>query len=420
MNDSIFNSFPLKSRKISNIICRVGLGFWLTVPICGCAEVPAPVSEPPEIQITQDEPLRTGAEQMERVLAHLTGRRVGVVANPTAQVAGVHLVDTLLAHGVNLVRVFGPEHGFRGDAADGEWVDHGVDARTGIPVVSLYGKNKKPTQQQMSDLDVVVFDIQDVGVRFYTYISTLHLVMEAAGESGVSVLVLDRPNPHAHYIDGPVLNPKFSSFVGMHPIPLVHGMTVAELALMINGEGWLKGGVKCALDVVPCEAYARSVRYELPVAPSPNLPNMQSVYLYPSLGLFEGTLVSVGRGTDAPFQQIGMPGLKAGEHRFTPRSIPGVSKYPPHENKECVGWDLRGEETPPQRLNLSFLLTTYEHAPNKEAFFLESGFFNKLAGTDELIKQVKAGYTEEQIRATWKDGLEAFARQRTPYLLYED
>lgn len=306
MNDSIFNSSSLKSRKISNIICRVGLWFWLAVPICGCAEVPAPVSEAPEIKVAQDEPLRTGAEQMERVVALLAGKRVGVVANPTAQVAGVHLVDTLLAHGVNLVRVFGPEHGFRGDAADGEWVDHGVDVRTGIPVVSLYGKNKKPTAQQMADLDVVVFDIQDVGVRFYTYISTLHLVMEAAAESGVSVLVLDRPNPHAHYMDGPVLNPKFSSFVGMHAIPLVHGMTVAELALMINGEGWLKDGLKCALEVVSCEGYTRSVRYELPVAPSPNLPNMQSIYLYPSLGLFEGTQVSVGRGTDAPFQQIGM------------------------------------------------------------------------------------------------------------------
>lgn len=420
MNDSIFNSSSLKSRKISNIICRVGLWFWLAVPICGCAEVPAPVSEAPEIKVAQDEPLRTGAEQMERVVALLAGKRVGVVANPTAQVAGVHLVDTLLAHGVNLVRVFGPEHGFRGDAADGEWVDHGVDVRTGIPVVSLYGKNKKPTAQQMADLDVVVFDIQDVGVRFYTYISTLHLVMEAAAESGVSVLVLDRPNPHAHYMDGPVLNPKFSSFVGMHAIPLVHGMTVAELALMINGEGWLKDGLKCALEVVSCEGYTRSVRYELPVAPSPNLPNMQSIYLYPSLGLFEGTQVSVGRGTDAPFQQIGMPDFKAGEHSFTPRSIPGVSKYPPHENKECVGFDLREEETPPRQLDLSFLLTMYENAPNKEAFFLESGFFSKLAGTDELMKQIKAGYTEEQIRATWKDNLETFAKQREPYLLYEN
>jgi len=367
------------------------------------------------------EPILTGADQMDKVLTVCAGKRVALVANPTSQVAGVHMLDTLLASGVQMVRVFGPEHGFRGDAADGEKVDHSKDAKTGLPIVSLYGNNKKPTPEQMAGIDLVIFDIQDVGARFYTYISTLHLVMEAAAQAGVVVLVLDRPNPHAHYVDGPVLKPEFSSFVGMHPVPVVHGMTVAEYAQMIHGEGLLSGGKKCELQVIPCANYTRNASYELPVAPSPNLPNMRSIMLYPSLAFFEGTEVSVGRGTEKPFQQIGMPGFSAGEHRFTPRSIPGVSTYPPHEGKECVGFDLSEPSAErPDQLHLGWLVKMYQQAPDQSKFFLKSGFFNKLAGTDQLMKQMKSGLGEEEIRASWQQDLDAFRQVRKRYLIYED
>lgn len=372
---------------------------------------------------TKAEPQRieTGADQMGKVVQACGRLNVGLVANHTAQVQGVHLLDTLLARDVRVVRIFGPEHGFRGDAADGEKVESGSDAATGLPVISLYGSNKKPTPEQLTDIDVLVFDIQDVGARFYTYISTLHLVMEAAAENDVKLLVLDRPNPNGHYMDGPVLKPAFKSFVGMHPVPIVHGMTVGEYAQMINGEGWLAGGAQCDLEVIPCAGYAHHDRYQVPIAPSPNLPNMTSIYLYPSLALFEGTEVSVGRGTEKPFQQIGMPGFEKGNHEFTPRSIPGVSVYPPHQGELCKGYDLSDADVQHLRtLDLQWLLTMYRHAPDQDKFFLKSGFFNKLAGTDELMKQVKAGFTEAEIRATWKKDLEEFENVRQQYLLYED
>ncbi len=365
--------------------------------------------------------ITTGAEQMELVLQHCQGKKIALVANQTSQVNGVHLLDTLLAQGVKVTKVFGPEHGFRGNAADGELVASETDWATGLPVVSLYGKNRKPTADQLQDVDVLIFDIQDVGARFYTYISTLHLIMEAAAENDLAVLVLDRPNPHGHYIDGPVLEEGFSSFVGMHPVPVVHGMTVGEYARMINGEGWLKNGLTCHLEIIPCTGYSHTTRYELPVAPSPNLPDMTSIYLYPSLAFFEGTEVSVGRGTDRPFQQIGMPGFDAGNHDFTPLSIPGVSKYPPHEGKTCRGFDLSQDDySSLNQINLEWLLTMYRHAPDQNAFFLKSGFFNKLAGTDQLMKQIRSGLTAEEIRTSWQPGLEQFNTVRQRYLLYDD
>lgn len=370
-------------------------------------------TEPPAIQ--------TGASQVEFVAALCEGKKVGIVANQTSQVAGVHLVDTLRSAGVEVVRIFGPEHGFRGDAADGQQVESGTDKATGLPVVSLYGKNKKPTAEQLVGIDILLFDIQDVGARFYTYISTLHLVMEAAAESGVPVVVLDRPNPNGHYVDGPVLDRAFVSFVGMHPVPVVHGMTIGEYAQMINGEGWLANGAQCNLQVVACKNYNHNKRYDLPVAPSPNLPNMHSVYLYPSLAFFEGTEVSVGRGTPYPFQQIGMPGFESGKHQFTPVSIPGVSKYPPHEGKTCVGFDLRKEDySQLGRIDLGWLLRMYKGAPNQEQFFLASGFFNKLAGSNQLKEQIEAGMSEAEIRASWEPALEHFAVVRSKYLIYED
>lgn len=429
MNDSNFNGlfYMLTMRKSRKLIGRHGLHLLVFAAISSlavaCVAGDSPQNSLADVtprEVTK-EPILTGADQMHKVVSACAGKRVGLVANPTSQVAGMHLLDTLLSSGVELVRVFGPEHGFRGDAADGEKVDHSKDAKTGLPIVSLYGNNKKPTAEQMAGIDLVIFDIQDVGARFYTYISTLHLVMEAASESGVAVLVLDRPNPHAHYVDGPVLRNEFSSFVGMHEVPVVHGLTVAEYAQMINGEGMLTGGKTCELEIIPCANYTRNAYYELPVAPSPNLPNMQSIMLYPSLAFFEGTNVSVGRGTDKPFQQIGMPGFTEGNHRFTPKSIPGVSKYPPHEGVECAGFDLSEVEMErPEKLELKWLLEMYVHAPEPEEFFLKSGFFNKLAGTDQLMKQIKAGLSEEEIRASWRQDLDAFRVIRQRYLIYEE
>lgn len=367
------------------------------------------------------EPLRVGADRMDMYLPLLEGRRVGVVTNHTGLVGATHLVDTLLASGVQVVKVFAPEHGFRGEADAGETVRDATDPRTGLPLVSLYGRHKKPTAAQLADVDVLLFDIQDVGVRFYTYIGTLHYVMEAAAEHDRAVIVLDRPNPNGHYVDGPVLDTAFRSFVGMHPVPLVHGMTVGEFARMINGEGWLEGGRRCALTVIPCTGYDHATRYVLPVRPSPNLPDMVAIHLYPSLGLFEGTVVSVGRGTDKPFHLIGYPGNPLGDHRFTPVPTPGA-KDPPHKGRECTGWDLSAEGAAmaegPGSLRLEWLIDLYRAAPEKEKFFLANRFIDKLAGTDALRKAVVAGKDEAAIRATWRADIDAFMPVRARYLLY--
>ena len=360
---------------------------------------------------------------MDTYLPLLEGKQVAVCANPTSVVGGTHLVDTLVARKVSVVTIFCPEHGFRGEAEAGATISSSVDAKTGIPIVSLYGKNKKPAPEQMKGLDVVVFDIQDVGCRFYTYISTLSYVMEAAAENGVAVVVLDRPNPNGYFVDGPVLDPKFKSFVGMHPVPVVHGMTIGEYALMVNGEGWLANGVVCNLTVVPMRDYMHSTRYSLPVAPSPNLQNPEAIYLYPSLCFFEGANISVGRGTEHPFQMYGAPGMLSGDYRFTPKAIPGVSENPPFKDQECRGYLLvmgRSWRTAPGGLQLSFLLDAYRDYPDKATFFLKNNFFDKLAGTDQLRKQIVAGASEEEIRASWEEGLTAFKEVRGRYLLYEE
>lgn len=384
----------------------------------GCSQVPPPVlvsHGPVSVQV--------GADRLADYLPRLVGRRVAVVTNQTGMVGTVHLVDTLLARDVNVVKVFAPEHGFRGEADAGERVKDGRDARTKLPLVSLYGANKKPTPEQLQDVDVLVFDIQDVGVRFYTYISTLHYVMEAAAENGRTVVVLDRPNPNGFYVDGPVLEPSTVSFVGMHPVPLVHGMTVGEYAGMLNGEGWLKGGARCDLFVVPCKGYDHDVMYQLPVRPSPNLPNMSAVYLYPSLGLFEGTVVSVGRGTEQPFQCIGYPGNPVGQFHFTPRSMPGA-KDPPHLGKECTGIDLRAfgsfQSRMERRVRLHWLIGLYREAPDKAGFFLANHFIDKLAGGTDLRERIVRGEEEDTIRASWQRALQAFMKMRAKYLLYDD
>ena len=367
--------------------------------------------------------LRTGAECTERYLPLLEGKRVAVCGNQTSVVAKTHLVDTLLSRKVNVVKLFCPEHGFRGQAEAGATIASGKDPLTGLPVVSLYGKNKKPTAEQLQGVDVVLFDLQDVGCRFYTYISTLHYVMEAAAENGVKVIVLDRPNPNGFYVDGPVLEPQYKSFVGMHPVPIAYGMTIGEYARMINGEKWLANGVQCDLTVIKLEGYTHETRYALPVAPSPNLQTTEAIYLYPSLCLFEGTNVSVGRGTDQPFEMYGAPGMQSGDYRFTPRAIPGVSENPPFKGQECRGYllhDISADNlNNPGRLNLSYLLTAYRNCVDQSSFFLKNNFFDKLAGTDQLRKQLVVGASEEEIRASWEPDLEKFRHIREQYLLYE-
>ena len=362
-----------------------------------------------------------GADQTADYLPILSGKRVAVVANQTSVIGQTHLVDTLLNIGINIKCVFGPEHGFRGTADAGEHLSDNIDAKTGLPVISLYGKHRKPTAADMDSLEMVVFDIQDVGVRFYTYISTLHYVMEACAENNVPLLVLDRPNPNGFYIDGPVLDTATTrSFVGMHPVPLVHGMTIGEYAMMINGEHWLTGGEICQLMVVPCRNYTHRTHYQLPIKPSPNLPTYRSVLLYPSLGLFEGTFMSVARGTDFPFEAIGHPDYNVAPFRFTPRSVEGA-KYPPFKDVLCRGYDLRQISTDSleadARINLKWLIDRYEYFLSKSDFF--NSFLDKLAGP-ELRKQIELGMPEAAIRQSWQEGLKNFQTIRKKYLLYED
>lgn len=384
--------------------------------------VPALVSGQRPMRVSSSAPeIVVGAQRTEVYLPLLQGRRVAVVTNHTGRIGATHLVDSLLALKVNITKVFAPEHGFRGDADAGEVVKDQRDARTGLPIVSLYGKNKKPTAQQLADADVLLFDIQDVGVRFYTYISTLHYVMEAAQEQQRKVIVLDRPNPNGFYVDGPVLDTAYRSFVGMHPVPIVHGMTIGEYARMINGEGWLKGGRRCDLTVVECRGYDHGQFPVLEDRPSPNLPSMSAVYLYPSLGLFEGTMVSVGRGTDRPFQCIGYPGNPVGEFRFTPVAMPGA-KDPPHKDHACTGIDLREYGTfqsrMEKRIRLHWLIGFYQECPERSSYF--NTFFDKLAGGADLRQRVLRSEDEDTIRASWQPALRAFLLIRRKYLLYED
>lgn len=363
---------------------------------------------------------QSGASQTELYFGLLKNKRVAVVANPTSLVGKTHLVDTLITSGIQLKKIFAPEHGFRGEAGNGDHVSNGIDKKTNLPIFSLYGSHTRPTAEMLADVDVIVFDIQDVGVRFYTFLATMQEVMEAAVISKKAVVVLDRPNPNGYYIDGPVMkDPKLYSFVGQLPIPIVHGCTLGELAKMINGEGWLNGGKSCELTVIPCSDYTHNSYFELPVKPSPNLPNITSIYAYPSLCLFEGTCISIGRGTSLPFQQFGFPNCKVGETSFNPKEIPGVSTNPPFENQLCKGIKVSFEKRPTQ-LNLSWLMTMYNSYPNKEKFFSSPGFFDKLAGTTQLRKQIVEGLAEDKIRASWQKDLEAYKIIRKKYLLYTD
>ncbi len=360
--------------------------------------------------------LRLGAERMETYLPLLEGKRVALVVNQTSTLGKTHLVDTLMSRGVEVVKVMAPEHGFRGEAADGETIDNSKDAKTGLPIISIYGKTKKPTAEMLADVDVLIFDIQDVGVRFYTFISTMHYVMEAAAENNKEVIVLDRPNPNGMYVDGPVKDSDINSFVAMHSIPVVHGLTVGELARMINGEGWLADQAKADLTVVPMEGWDHSQTYSLPISPSPNLPTDNSITLYPSLALFEGTVVSVGRGTDHPFEVIGHPDFGQGTYTFTPQPNAG-SKYPPLEGKQCFGQSFVGTYAP-HEFKLTYLLEYHKALKNDTTFFRD--YIDLLAGTKEFRKQVEAGLSEDEIRATWQPRLNSYKAMRKKYLLYQD
>lgn len=372
---------------------------------------------------TQAATLRTGAEQMENYLPLLKGKRIALLVNQTARVGKQHLVDTLLSLHVQITKIFSPEHGFRGNADAGEPVNNSRDEQTGLPIVSLYGTHHKPSKEDLQEVDLLIYDIQDVGARFYTYISSLQELMEAAAENNIPLLILDRPNPNGFYTDGPVLDKTFTSFVGMQRVPIVHGMTVGEYAQMLNGEHWLSNPKwQCELTVIACQHYTHKTLYQLPVKPSPNLPNMAAIYLYPSLCLFEGTALSIGRGTDKPFQVFGHPSLPKDLYAFTPRSLPGA-KHPPLLNQTCYGYNLSDTvaallKKPPHHIQLQWILQAYRLFPEKEKFF--NNYFNKLAGNDQLIRQIQNGASEEEIRQSWEPALRHFKKIRKKYLLYPD
>ena len=377
--------------------------------------------------------IKTGADRTNLYLSKLKGKNIAIVANQTsvltvlqrAEIApnvmgskkvSQHLVDYLHNYnGIKIQKVFAPEHGFRGKADAAELVKDGIDKKTGLPIVSLYGKSKKPSEKQLEGIDLVVFDIQDVGVRFYTYISTLHFVMEACAENKIPLIILDRPNPNAHYIDGPVLEPKHASFVGKHPVPVVYGMTIGEYGQMVNGQKWLKNGIKCDLTVIPLENYNHNSSYSLPIKPSPNLPNDKSINLYPSLGFFEGTTINAGRGTEFQFQRYGAPFFKKTDFSYTPTANEGA-KYPKHKNKLCHGYNLIGTKHL-SKIDLSFLLNAYQQTTKEETFFGET--FTIHAGTEKLQQQIEQGLSETEIRKTWQKGLADFKKIRSKYLIYK-
>jgi uncharacterized protein YbbC (DUF1343 family) len=406
-----------------NYICFLSV---VLLGLTACHQTDGPVTTQYDTQYAQfasdeEQVIVVGAEQLASYYPMIKGKKLGLVVNQTSRVGDKHLVDTLIELETKIESIFAPEHGFRGEADAGAHIESGKDPATGLNIVSIYGSNRKPSAEQMKNIDVMIFDIQDVGARFYTYISTLHYVMEACADNDVPLIVLDRPNPNGFYVDGPVRSPDFQSFVGMHEIPVVHGMTVGEYAQMINGEGWLSGGIKCQLEVVPCLNYNHSMTYDLPVKPSPNLPNLRSILLYPSICYFEGTNVSIGRGTDKQFQVIGHPSLKGYDFSFTPKPLPGAMA-PKLNGEQCSGIDLTAFSVDylkgNAKLDLRWLIEVYQAFSDKDQFFLKSNFFDKLAGNDQLRKQLIAGLSEEEIRASWEPELQNFKDKRKKYLIY--
>jgi len=360
--------------------------------------------------------IKTGADNYETYLPLLINKKIGIVTNQSGILKdGMHVVDFLISKQITLQKIFAPEHGFRGTADAGEVVKDGKDLKTDLPIVSLYGNNKKPKSEQLTDIDILVFDLQDVGARFYTYISSLHYIMEACAENNIQLIILDRPNPNGNIIDGPILEEEHHSFVGMHTIPVLHGMTIGEYAKMINGQKWLKNGIQCELTIIPCQNYNRTLFYDLPVKPSPNLPNAQSINLYASLCFFEGTNISVGRGTESQFQIYGSPYLPKSNFSFTPKPNNGA-KEPLYNGKLCYGEDLTQIKKVTQ-LELKWLIKAYNQTTDKSKFF--NSFFTKLAGTKKLQEQIEKGVSENEIRSSWQKGLNEFKEMRKKYLIYE-
>ncbi|PVY38486.1 exo-beta-N-acetylmuramidase NamZ family protein [Pontibacter virosus] len=413
------------------VLVNSALALLLTAASC---KAPQQQETAPAAQSTASKPetaqasIITGADQTEAYLPYLKGKRVGMVVNPTSIIGDKLSVDSLHALGVNIVKVFGPEHGFRGDASAGIKVEDSVDPKTGIPVVSLYGKRNKPTKEDLADVDLMIFDIQDVGTRFYTYTITLHRVMEACAENGVELMVLDRPNPNGFLVDGPILEPENKSGIGIHPIPIAHGLTVGEFAQMINGEKWLANGVQCKLNIVKVKNYDHDMPYTLPVAPSPNLNTQQSILLYPSTCLFEGTIFNHGRGTLFPFTVLGHPAMKDKyDFSYTPVGIKGMAETPLHQDQVCYGLDLRNYDTntfrETGRINLGWMIELYQAYPDKARFFDQSqsnqiGNIDRLAGTKKFREQIITGVSEEEIRQSWEPGLSQYKQMRQNYLLY--
>lgn len=368
--------------------------------------------------------VKNGADRLEELFPLLENKRISLVVNQTSLVQNVHLLDTLYNKGVHITQVFAPEHGFRGDADAGEFIKNGKDYRTQVPIISLYGKNKKPQPAQLQQTDIMIFDIQDVGARFYTYISTMFYVMQACAENNKELIILDRPNP-CDYVDGPVLDMKYKSFVGILPIPILHGCTIGELAQMINGEGWLGNNLQCPLKVITIEDWKHGQPYSLPVKPSPNLPNDQAIALYPSLCPFEGTSVSVGRGTDFPFQIIGSPTTKNLKFRFMPHSMKGSDKHPLHQDTYCYGLNLSSEKNIPKGFSLQYVIQFYNYFQNltkhaEKDFFTQPHWFDLLMGTNQVRLDILKNKTEEQIRSAWQKKLNQYKEIRKKYLLYED
>lgn len=368
--------------------------------------------------------VKNGADRLEELFPLLENKRISLVVNQTSLVQNVHLLDTLYNKGVHITQVFAPEHGFRGDADAGEFIKNGKDYRTQVPIISLYGKNKKPQPAQLQQTDIVIFDIQDVGARFYTYISTMFYVMQACAENNKELIILDRPNP-CDYVDGPILDMKYKSFVGILPIPILHGCTIGELAQMINGEGWLGNNLQCPLKVITIEDWKHGQPYSLPVKPSPNLPNDQAIALYPSLCPFEGTSVSVGRGTDFPFQIIGSPTTKNLKFRFMPHSMKGSDKHPLHQDTYCYGLNLSSEKNIPKGFSLQYVIQFYNYFQNltkhaEKDFFTRPHWFDLLMGTNQVRLDILKNKTEEQIRSAWQKKLNQYKEIRKKYLLYED
>ncbi|MDB5274194.1 MAG: hypothetical protein JWO58_2561 [Chitinophagaceae bacterium] len=399
----------------SKFIILLASSFLVVASFCNCTPQLYPAADV-KSTVVKALPI-VGAAQLKAYLHLLEGKKIGLVVNNTSMVNKTHLLDTLLLSGIDIVKIFAPEHGFRGDADAGEHVKDQTDAATGLPIFSLHGKNKKPTVDQLKGLDILVFDMQDVGVRFYTYYCTMFYVMQAAAENNVAVLILDRPNPNGHYVDGPILDTTTCrSFVGLLPLPIVHGLTLGEMAQMINGEGWLGKNKTCNIKIIPVANYTHTTSYSLPIKPSPNMPDDQSIRLYPSVCLFEGTKMSMGRGTYFPFQVVGYPDSVFGNFTFTPVSIPGMSKEPPFMNKKCYGIDLRTEKL--NGFTMKYLLDMYHKEPNKSTFFIP--FFEKLIGNQQVRGMIERGDSEETIRASWQKELYAYKVMRKKYILYTD